>query len=212
MRLTVLGATGGIGGHVVRQALDRGFTVTAVVRDPARLPLTHAALQVSAVPDLADTATLTTLLNGSDAVLSGIGARGRHDGPVAATATGHLLTAMSAAGVRRVVVVSAAPVGPSPDGDGFLSRHVLLPVISAVFRDVYTDLRAMEQALAGSRAEWTVVRPPKLVDKPLTGHYRTAVGANVANGHTIGRADVAHAMLAALDDPATIGRPLGVAY
>jgi putative NADH-flavin reductase len=212
MRLTVFGATGGVGGHIVRQALDQGFAVTAVVRDPARLRLEHPALQTVAVPDLARSTTLATLLHGSDAVLSGIGARGRHDGPVASTATGHILTAMRAARVHRLVVVSAAPVGPAPDGDGFVERRILRPVISAVFKDIYADLRVMEQAIADSEAAWTVVRPPKLVDKPLTGRYRTAVGANVAHGHTISRADVAHAMLGALDDPATIGRPLGIAY
>jgi hypothetical protein len=38
------------------------------------------------------------------------------------------------------------------------------------------------------------------------------VGGNVPRGFTISRADVAHAMLAALDDPATIGQPVGIAY
>jgi uncharacterized protein YbjT (DUF2867 family) len=103
-------------------------------------------------------------------------------------------------------------VGPAPAGEGFLNRRVVLPVISAVFKEVYADLRIMEEDLANSGTDWTVVRPPKLVNKPVSGHYRTAVGANVARGSTISRADVAHAMLAALDDPATIRRPVGVAY
>ncbi|BEL05347.1 SDR family oxidoreductase [Actinoplanes sichuanensis] len=212
MRLTVFGATGGIGGHVVRQALDRGCEVTAVVRDPARLPMTHPALRAVTVPALDAAADLAAVVHGSDAVLSGIGPRGRHDGPVASTATRSILKAMESAEVRRLVVVSAAPVGPAPAGESLLNRRVLLPVISAVLKDVYADLRAMEDLLADSAAEWTAVRPPRLVDKPLTGRYRTAVGGGVARGTTIARADVAHAMLAALDDPATVRQPLGVAY
>ncbi|MEV4279736.1 NAD(P)-dependent oxidoreductase [Actinoplanes xinjiangensis] len=212
MRLTVFGATGGVGGHIVRQALDRGFPVTAVVRDSTRLPVEHPALQTAVVSDLAQVATLATLLHGTDAVLSGIGPRGRHDGPVASTATRHILAAMRSAGARRLVVVSAAPVGPAPDDDGFFDRRILRPVIGAVFKDVYADLRVMEQALADSETAWTAVRPPRLLNGPLTGHYRTVVGGNVARGHTISRADVANAMLAALDDPTTIGRPLGIAY
>jgi putative NADH-flavin reductase len=212
MRLTVFGATGGIGGHVVRQALDRGFAVTAVVRDPARLPVTHPALRTVAVPALDSSGDLAEIVRGSDAVLSGIGPRGRHDGPVASTATRSILKAMESAEVHRLVVVSAAPVGPAPDGESLLNRRVLLPVISAVLKDVYADLRVMEDLMAASPAEWTAMRPPRLVDKPLTGRYRTAVGANVARGNTIARADVAHAMLAALDDPTTNRQPLGVAY
>ncbi|MYV41329.1 NAD(P)H-binding protein, partial [Streptomyces sp. SID1328] len=46
MRLTVFGATGGVGGEIVRQALDAGHEVTAVVRDPARLTVTGERLQV----------------------------------------------------------------------------------------------------------------------------------------------------------------------
>ncbi|HYN95057.1 MAG TPA: NAD(P)H-binding protein [Pilimelia sp.] len=210
--MTVFGATGGIGSHVVRQALDHGFTVTAVVRDRGRLDVRHPALQVTTVPTLDDADTLAPLVRGSDAVLSGVGPRGRHDGPVASTATGAILSAMHAEGVRRLVAVSAAPVGPTPDGDSFLNRRIVVPAISALLKDLYADLRAMEDAMASSLAQWTVVRPPKLVNKPLTGGYRTAIGSNVARGYTISRADVAHAMLAAVGDPATIHRAIGIAY
>jgi len=48
MNLTVLGATGGIGRHVVSQALDAGHHVTAYDRSPAKLNLTHATLPVIA--------------------------------------------------------------------------------------------------------------------------------------------------------------------
>ncbi len=57
-----------------------------------------------------------------------------------------------------------------------------------------------------------MVRPPKLVNRPATGRYRAAIDANVPRGHTVGRADVAHAMLAALDDAATVRRAIGIAY
>ncbi|WP_155373722.1 NAD(P)-dependent oxidoreductase [Catellatospora vulcania] len=212
MKLTVFGATGGIGGHIVRQALDAGHTVTAVVRSSAHFDLRHPALEVATVPGLTDPDLLLPAVTGSDAVLSGVGSRGRDAGTVASDATRGILAAMAAGGTRRFVAVSAAPVGPIPDGEGFFSRRVLLPVISAVFSDVYRDLTVMEELIRDSRTEWTVFRPPKLVDKPVTGRYRTAVGANVVGGHTISRADVAHAMLAALADPATVGRPVGVAY
>ena len=88
----------------------------------------------------------------------------------------------------------------------------MLPFISAFLRDTYVDLGEMEDEMRRSTTEWTVVRPPKLVDKPLTGTYRTVVGANVPRGYSISRADTAHLMLAVLDDPATIGQAVGVAY
>jgi putative NADH-flavin reductase len=212
VRVTVFGATGGIGRHIVRQALDRGHAVTAVVRDPARLDVRHPALEVTTVSALDDADVLAPRLRGSDAVLSGVGPRGRTDGPVASAATRTILRAMHIGGVGRLIAVSAAPVGPAPDGDSLLNRRILLPVIGAVLKDVYTDLRAMEHEMANSDADWTVIRPPKLVNKPLTGRYRTAFGSSVARGYRISRADVAHAMLAAVDDPATIRQVIGIAY
>ena len=212
MRLTVFGATGGIGREVVRQALDSGHKLTAVVRDPGRFDLRHAALSVAAVPNLTDPDGLLGIMDGSDAALSGVGPRGRHDGPVASTTTAAMLRAMEASGVRRFVAVSAAPVGPVPPGDSVLNRRILFPFIGALLRDVYADLAAMEDELRRSGTDWTVVRPPKLTNKPLTGKYRTVVDGNVPRAYSISRADTAHAMLAALDDPATFGRAVGVAY
>jgi uncharacterized protein YbjT (DUF2867 family) len=212
MQLTVFGATGRIGGHVVGQALDAGHKVTAVVRDPAGFAMRHPALEVATVPGLTDPEVLLPVLEGSDAAISGVGPRGRKDGPVASTTTRGMLRAMEASGVRRLVAVSAAPVGPVPEGESIVNRRVLLPLVGALLREVYADLAAMEDEIRRSTTEWTIVRPPKFVDRPLTGRYRTVVGGNVPRGYAISRADVAHAMLAVLDDPATLGQAVGVAY
>jgi putative NADH-flavin reductase len=211
MKLTVFGASGRIGGHVVTQALDRGHTVTAVVRNAATFDRTHPSLEVISVPGLTDPALLEPALAGSDAAISGIGPRSRKDGPVATNATRAILPALDACGVRRFIAVSATPVGPIPDGEGWFSRHLGYPLIRALLRETYADLAAMEEDIRRSRLEWTVVRPPRLVNKPLSGNYRTVIGANVPRGSVMGRADVAHAMLAALDNPAMINQAVGVA-
>ena len=117
MRLTVFGATGGVGGHVVRQALERGDEVTAVVRDPARLRVRHDRLDV-VVADLTDPRALAVApaVAGSEAAISAVGPRGRGDAGVATAATRTILAALATTGVRQFVAVSAAPVGPVPPG------------------------------------------------------------------------------------------------
>jgi hypothetical protein len=130
---------------------------------------------------------------------------------------------MRATGVRRIVAVSAAPIGtvPSPGfqnppqhdpGDGFFMRYLLSPLTKVVLRRHYADLALMEEMLRDSGLDWTVVRPPRLTDKPLSGRYRTAFGQNLRGGLTISRADVAHLMLSVLERPESIGRVIGVAY
>jgi putative NADH-flavin reductase len=210
VNLTVFGATGGVGQEIVRQALGAGHRVTAVVRDPARLPVTGERLEVVR-SDLSDPEALRPAVAGRDAVLSGLGARRRADAGVATRLTRTVLRALEAEGVRRLLVVSAAPVGPRPQDDPALDRAVRR-IVSAVLKDVYADLRAMEAELERSATDWTIVRPPRLLDKPVTGSYRRVVGGFPRSGRFIGRADVAHAMLAMVEDPATVKQGVGVAY
>ncbi|MCX4845990.1 NAD(P)-dependent oxidoreductase [Streptomyces sp. NBC_00893] len=211
MRITVFGATGGVGQEIVRQALAAGHEVTTVVRDPARLPVPLSDVQVHTAARMDDPEALREAVAGRDAVLSALGSRGRKAGGVAERLTGSVLAAMEAEGVRRLLVVSAAPVDPRPADDPPVDRLVR-KVVGAILKEVYADLTLMEAALARSATDWTSVRPPKLTDGPLTGKYRTAVGGTVRSGRTISRADVAHAMLALIDDPASVKQGVGVAY
>lgn len=224
MRLTIFGATGGIGGRLLEQAVAAGDEVTAVVRDPGKLVASRNGVRVVAA-DLAapEPGVLESAIARADAVLSGVGPRAMAKAGVAEQGTRAIVQAMRATGVRRIVVVSAAPIStvPSPGrphpprddpGEGFLMRNVLTPVIKTVMRERYTDLALMEDLLRGSDLDWTIYRPPRLTNGPLTGTYRTAFGQNLRRGALISRADVAHAMLAALKQPATIRREVGIAY
>ena len=221
MKLTIFAATGGIGRQLLAQAVAAGHDVTAVVRNPQNMPSTPARV---AVADLAaaDPAALQSAVGGADAVLSGLGARTKAEAGVAWKGTNAITEAMRASGVRRIVVVSAAPIGtvPSPSrphppkhdpGDGFFLRYLADPIVKAALREHYADLARMEDVLRDSDLDWTVVRPPRLTDKPLTGTYRTAYGQNIRRGLFVSRADVAHYMLRTVDQPETFGRTVGIA-
>jgi len=80
-----------------------------------------------------------------------------------------------------------------------------------VLRKHYADLARMEDVIRDSGLDWTVVRPPRLTDKPVTGAYRMAYGQNLRGGFFISRADVAHHMLRVLEQPETIGQIIGIA-
>lgn len=211
MRITVFGATGGVGREVVGQALSAGHEVTAVVRDPDRLPASLDRAALHAVVRLDDPAAVRAAVAGRDAVLSGLGSRGRKANGVAERLTGRIVSAMEAEGVRRLLVVSAAPVGPEPADDPLVDR-LMRRAIGAVLAELYADLARMEAALARSATDWTSVRPPRLTDGPCTGVYRKVVGGTPRSGRSISRADVAHAMLALIDDPAAVRQGVGVAY
>lgn len=220
MKLTIVAATGGVGRELLGQALAAGHDVTAVVRNPGKL-----TRQVRAITtDLAtpDPAALESAIAGTDAVLSGLGPRSNADAGVAWRGTRAIVAAMRATSVRRIVVISAAPVAtvPSPGrpnppkhdpGDGFFMQHLFSPIAKAAFRKVYADLAQMEGILAKSGLDWTVVRPPQLTGKPLTRAYRTADGQNIRGGWSVPRADLAHLMLGLLKQPETIHQIIGIA-
>lgn len=210
MNITVFGASGGTGQQVVQQALDSGHQVTAIVRDPARLPLSHQNLDV-VTADVSDSVALLPALDGSDVAISALAAS-KKAGLIATRAVRSILAAMSAAGVRRFLAVSATPVGPHPEGESFLGRTVVMPLVGAIFRDVYADLADMEAEIELRGAEWTIVRPPRLLDRPARGTYRTVIGGNVPRGRLISRADLAHAMLALVHDQSSVRKAVGVAY
>lgn len=211
MNITVFGASGGIGNEVVRQALAGGHAVTAVLRTTATFELSHPYLEVCRVSGLTDPQPLVPALKGSDAAISCVGPRGPRQVTVASTTTRGILSALDLVGVRRFLAVSAVPVGPVPEGDSFWNRRVLLPLVSSLLRGIYGDLAVMEHEIQASGTEWTIVRPPRLVNGPVTGKHRIAIGGNVPRGRTTTRADVAAAMLAMLDNPATIRQAVGVA-
>jgi putative NADH-flavin reductase len=220
MKLTVFAATGGIGRQLLAQAVEGGHDVTAVVRDPAKL-----TEQVNAIrADLSepDPPALEQAVNGADAVLSGLGPRTLAGAGITSSGTRAIVRAMESAGVRRLVVVSASPVStvPSPGrpnppkhdpGDGFLLRNLFVPLMKSLLRKHYVDLALMEDILRDSSLDWTVIRPPRLTDKPLTGVYRTAYGQNPRRANVVSRANVAHLMLRVLDQPETIRQTVGVA-
>jgi putative NADH-flavin reductase len=226
MRLTIFAATGGVGRQLFAQALDAGHQVTAVVRNPLRLPTgcsANPAVRVVAM-DMSDPnpSALKSAITGADAVLSCIGPHSNSDAGITAPATRAIITAMQTAGVTRIVAISASPVStePSPGrprppkhdpGDGFFARYVGERFVKMMFGKVYADLALMEDELRESGLDWTVLRPVKLTNKPLTERYRTSVGCNVRGGIFVSRADVAHLMLAAVDRGDTVHQVLGIA-
>jgi putative NADH-flavin reductase len=206
MKLVVLGATGGVGLEIVRQALARNHRVKAFVRSAERLKPYADRAEIDR-GDLLDSDALTSAIRGCDAILSGFGPRlpiAKSDANLLRDFAASLTRAMQQAAVRRVVVVSTA----------FLFKDAILPPAHLfgrlLFPGVVKDATAMEQIISRSGLDWTLVRPPQLTDKAHTGTYRTRDGHLPFLGFKISRADVADFCLRTVEDPASIRKVLGV--
>ncbi len=206
MKFVVLGATGGTGIEIVRQAIDQGHSVTAFVRSPERLKPFGNRITVKQ-GDLLNSAELAKAISGHDAILSGFGPRvpiAKADANLLRNFATALTTAMHQVNVRRAVIVSTA----------FLFKDSILPPTylfgRLFFPGVVIDAAAMEQLVMQSGLDWTIVRPPQLTDKPFTGKYRVRTGHLPRFGFNISRADVAHSFLKTVEDPASIRKIVGV--
>ncbi len=206
MKFVVLGATGGTGLEIVRQAIEHGHSVTAFVRTPERLKPFGNRITIQQ-GDLLNPAELAKAISGHDAILSGFGPRvpiAKADANLLQNFDTALTTAMHHANVRRAVIVSTA----------FLFKDSIVPPTylfgRLLFPGVVIDASAMERIIMESGLDWTIVRPPQLTDKPSTGKYRVRIGHLPGFGFKISRADVAHTILKTVEDPASIRKIVGV--
>jgi putative NADH-flavin reductase len=210
MRLTIFGATGGTGKALVEQALAAGHDVTAVVRDPKRLPvLSQRRLRV-VTADVMDPVALVPAVDGADVVVSALGPRGRGPTRVSADSTRSIVQAMQKTGASRLITVSGSIVDDT--GNGMFMRLGPKPLARRTFlRDVCIDMRAAEEEIHVSDLDWTIVRPPRLTDKAGSGTYRIGVERNIRRGVVITRADLATSILDMLDDSTTFRKHIFVA-
>jgi putative NADH-flavin reductase len=206
MKLVVLGATGGIGLEVVRQAVERGHSVTAFVRSPGRLSAFAGAIRIIQ-GDLLSAAELRRALDDHDGVISGFGPRlplSKSDADLLERFAGALTNAVLHTTVRRAVLVSTA----------FLFKNSILPPAyllgRLLFPSVVADCSAMERIVTRSELDWTLVRPPQLTDKPQTGRYRVRQEHLPIFGFKIARADVADFMIRCVEDHASSRKVMGV--
>ncbi|HTI94011.1 MAG TPA: NAD(P)H-binding protein [Puia sp.] len=196
--ILIIGAGGGIGRQSVDLALKASHQVTAVLRDPAKLTLTHPNLTV-VKGDIFRPETFRQYLPAADLVISAIGVSGGgfgSDKPTTLYSAGNatLIKAMEKAGSRRVFFISASAIEISPVLP-FYVRFAEKYIVQRLLRHMYTDLRQMEALIKKSDLDWTIIRPPQLTDKPVTGHYRTSINSFLKNCLKISRADLAHFMI-----------------
>jgi putative NADH-flavin reductase len=199
MKIAVVGATGHTGLQVAEQALARGDDVIALARHPEALPRRPGLASTAA--DVLDRAVLDHALAGADAVVSalGIGAS-RQPTVVYSDGTANILHAMDAHGITKLAVISAVPAGPRAELP-FVQHRIMIPILERVFGASYDDMRRMEALLRGSDLDWVCLRPPRLVSKNATGHYRLDASRPLHKARSITRADLATALLDSLTRP-----------
>ncbi|WP_059012856.1 NAD(P)-dependent oxidoreductase [Streptomyces specialis] len=215
-RIANFGANGAIGHRVVSEALDRGHTITAVVRDPASVSRTHRNLTV-VTGDVLDPASVSLAARDQDVLVSAVGGG---DGPghraLLRPAAESLVAGLHTlgAGAPRLIVVGGAGSLRVPGGG-------LLQDTPGVPEDVLLIMRAHADALAYLRRvageiRWTCLSPAACV-RPgrRTGRYETGLDELVTDARgqsAISLEDYAVALVDEIEKPRHLGERFTVAH
>lgn len=215
MNVLIIGATGGTGRELVKQAVERGHTVTALVRKPEKLQkgqtgasAAHKIMQGNVL----DYESVSRAVEGQNAVLCALGHK-RWLGPakILSEGTKNIIKAMESHHVSRLICETSLGVG---DSYGRLGLYYTLFVIPIILPFYFWDKGRQEKIIRESSLQWTIVRPGPLNNRKGRNKYKH--GEKVGNYiWTIGisRADVADFMLNQLKDetylrkaPGCVGR------
>ncbi|MGW3725037.1 NAD(P)-dependent oxidoreductase [Streptomyces sp. NPDC000851] len=200
MRVTVFGATGGIGRHVVRQLLDEGHQVTPLARTPAKLAITDPDLTVI-TGALSDKAALEQAVTGADAVISALGPSLKRSatGTPLTDGTRVIVQAMREQKVTRFIGLATPSLADPKDKPHW--KHKVLPVMARLmFPNALAELTGMTEAVTGSDLDYTIARITNPTDKPATGRVRSGFLGHDRVGSAMSRADIAAFLVTQLTD------------
>lgn len=208
MKITVIGASAGIGLESTRLGLERGHEVTALSRRAVPLP-DHPKLR-RVQGSATNPQDVASAVEGADAVLVTLGVKS----PFATT-----LFSDSARILLQVLKESNAfplLIGLTGFGTGDSWSYNSLPMrffFSLLLKAVYADKNLQERVIAGGYQRWEMVRPGRLTSGAMTGQYRAL--DRLVEGMRIGaisRADVAHFMVAQAENPTSLGKYIALTY
>ncbi|ANU14608.1 Flavin reductase [Planococcus halocryophilus Or1] len=193
MKIIVFGATGGVGQSVVKQAIEKGFEVTAFVRTPAKLELAHDKLTV-VKGDAFNPVEVAAAIAGHDAVVSCLGSsQGMKKSTELEEMTKNIVSGMQKHDVKRIVYTASAGVHGELTG-------VSGKLIMKMLQNALTDHRAATDVIQTHALTYTFVRPMGLTNGDFTGKYREVTTGVPEKAKSIPRADVAHFIVKALTD------------
>lgn len=204
MKIIVFGATGGVGQHVVKQALETGFEVTAFVRTPSKIEMTHEQLHIIQ-GDAFNKEEVTAAIGGHDAVVSCLGSsQGMKKSTELQEMTKNIVDGMKTHNIKRIVYTASAGINKEIPG---VSGKIVMKLLN----NALIDHRNAVDYIKAHGLNFTIVRPMGLTNNSFTGTYRESKTDVPDKAKSISRADVAHFIVKALSDEQYENSSIGIA-
>jgi uncharacterized protein len=170
MKVALLGATGFVGSALLKEALDRGHVVTAIVPDPEKLEEREGL--TAKAGDVYDTASLATLIRGNEAIISAFNPGWKnpnlYDDQVRGTAS--IIAAIKKAGIKRVLWVGGAGGLEVTPGVRFVDSPDMPLWVKP---GALATINALDQLRKEPELEWSYLSPSaELTPEQHTGKFR----------------------------------------
>ena len=198
MKIALIGATGNVGSHVLKEALSRGHRVTAISRDAAKLPIGQENLTANET-DVYDTDALASALRGHDAVISAFNSGWQNPNLYADYKRGYasILAAAKRSGVKRILVVGGASSLVLPDGSLVFDAYIPKEFVHAV----RGAMELLDDSKQENELDWTFLSPAiDLQAGERTGKFRLGTDSPVMDGEGKSRISVADMAVAIVDE------------
>ncbi|MFL6468349.1 MAG: NAD(P)-dependent oxidoreductase [Pyrinomonadaceae bacterium] len=209
MKIAIFGSTGSIGRELVKQALGKGYSVTAAAREPSKIDVKHENLCMVRA-DVMDKNAVESVVAQQDAILSALGTPALTRNTTRSQGTFHIIQAMEKLGVRRLISLSSLGVGDSRPMLPAFYKYILVPFL---LRQGFADHEMQESYVNQSKVNWTIVRPGAYTNGKLTGVYKHGFPVTDSTIKAkISRADVADFMLKQLETSDYVRKSPGLSY
>jgi uncharacterized protein YbjT (DUF2867 family) len=196
MNIALFGATRGVGKEILLQGIERGHQVTALVREPSKLDVSFANLQVIQ-GDVLNQNQVLKVLEGQDVAMVALGGKPGQNQRPCAQGTKNILSGMKQLRIKRIIAVTSLGIGDSRGQAGFFFEKILVPLL---LKAEFADKELQEKYITESTLEYVIARPSGLTNKPATHSYHAGKTLAGSVTKTIARADVAHFCLEQLGD------------
>ncbi len=208
MKISIIGASAGIGLQCTRLALERGHEINALSRRTVPLP-DHPKLR--RVEGSATNATdVKAAVEGAEAVLVTIGVKNPFATTLFSDSARILLRVLQERGASPILLVLTG----FGAGDSWSYNSLPMKILfTLLLKKVYADKNEQERVIANGYSRWEIVRPGRLTNGEMTCRYR--ILDQLATGMRVGaisRSDVAHFMVAQAEHPTCLGKYPALTY
>jgi putative NADH-flavin reductase len=160
MKIVIIGASGRAGSRILKEAVDRGHSVTGIARNPEKIPGGPGV--TAKTGDVGDPAALAPLLSGHDAIISSV--------RFAQSKFPNVIESAKRSGVKRLLVVGGASSLEISPGVRLFDGPTFPEVARA---EGGAGIAALEELKKERDLDWVFVSPgASLAPGERTGKYR----------------------------------------